>query len=212
MKKLFIMAVSSLMIFLLAGCGSSDAANSPSSQQKMASTVTDKNDSANAKTSEDKSMNTNGKKILVTYFSQTGNTRRAAEQIHNLVGGDIVEIKTVTPYPTGYNECVEVAKQEKETNARPVLSTKIDNMDSYDVIFVGYPIWWHTAPMAIYTFLQSYNFSGKTVIPFCTSASSEFSESMPAIQSLCPNSTILEGVRANEPKEVEAWLAKIGMR
>ncbi|VBB08618.1 flavodoxin/nitric oxide synthase [Lucifera butyrica] len=212
MRKLFILALSSLMIFSLTACGSSNAANSASSQKQAAETVTDKANSASAKTSEVKTANTKGKKILVAYFSQSGNTRRAAEQIHKLVGGDIVEVKTVTPYPTGYNECVEVAKKEKETNARPELSTKVDNMASYDVIFVGYPIWWHTAPMPIYTFLESYNLSGKTVIPFCTSGGSDISESMDAIKSLCPNSNILEGLTANDANKIEPWLTRIGMR
>jgi flavodoxin len=211
MKKLLLLALSSLMIFLLAACGNSNAVNSASSQKQATATVTDKDTSANAKTSTDKADNTKGKKILVAYFSHSGNTRRAAEQIHNLVGGDIVEVKTVTPYPTGYNESVEVAKKEKETNARPELSTKVDNMASYDVIFIGCPIWWHTLPMPIYTFLESYNLSGKTIIPFCTSYSSDIAESMDAIKSLSPNATILEGLTANDPSKIEPWLSRIGM-
>jgi flavodoxin len=203
MKKFFILALSSLIIFLLAACGNSNAVNSASFQKPAA---------ASAKTSEDKITNSKGKKILVAYFSHSGSTRRAAVQIHNLVGGDMFEIKTVTPYPTGYDESVEVAKKEKETNARPVLSTKVNNMASYDVIFIGYPIWWHTAPMPIYTFLEAYDLSGKTVIPFCTSYSSDIAESMDAIKSLSPNAIILEGLTANDPSKIEPWLSRIGMR
>ena len=194
------MVVSSMMIFFFTGCSFSNAVNSTPSQKQVTSSVTDKSPSNNS-----------GKKILIAYFSHTGNTQKAAEQIHDIVGGDIVEIKTLTPYPKELIKCIAVAKMERETNARPALSTKIDNINDYDIVFVGYPIWGHTVPMAIYTFLESYDLSGKIVIPFCTSSSSEFAESMPAIQSLCPNSTILEGVRANDPKEVEAWLSRIGM-
>lgn len=212
MKKSLILTLSTLLIFLLAACGTSNAAKSGSAQKQTVATVTDKNNSIHTKPSEEEATNAKSKKILIAYFSHSGNTRRAAEQIHKLVGGDIVEIKTATPYPTGYDESVEVAKKEKETNARPALSTKVDNMASYDVVFVGYPIWWHTVPMPIYTFLEAYNLSGKTVIPFCTSYSSGISESMEAIKSLCPNSNILEGLVANDADKIEPWLSKIGMR
>jgi flavodoxin len=210
LKKIFILALSSLIIFLLTACSNSNTINSASSPKQGAASVTDKDTSASAKTLEDKTSK--DKKILVAYFSHSGNTKRAAAQIHNLVGGDMFEIKTVTPYPTGYDESVEVAKKEKETNARPALSTKVNNMASYDVIFIGYPIWWHTAPMPIYTFLEAYDLSGKTVIPFCTSYSSDIAESMDAIKSLSPNAIILEGLTANDPSKIEPWLSRIGMR
>lgn len=212
LKTFFILALSSLMIFSLTACGNSNAVNSVSSPKPAAATVTDKDTAASAKTSEDKTANGKGKKILVAYFSHSGNTKRVAEQIHNLVGGDIIEIRTVTPYPTDYQESVEVAKREKETNARPALSTKVDNMAGYDVIFIGYPIWWHTAPMPIYTFLEAYDLSGKTVIPFCTSYNSDIAESMDAIKSLCPKANILEGLTANDASKIEPWLTRIGMR
>lgn len=108
------------------------------------------------------------KKVLVAYFSWSGNTRSVANQIAELTDGKLFEIQTTTPYPEEYRLCTEVAKKEKEANARPELKTKVDNINTYDVIFVGYPNWWGTAPMAIWTFLENYNFSGKTVIPFCT--------------------------------------------
>lgn len=212
MKKLFVLVLSSLMIFSLTACGSSNTVNSTSPLKQEAATVTSKAVAASSQTSEDKTANGKGKKILVAYFSHSGNTKRVAEQIHNLAGGDMFEIKTVAPYPTGYQEAVEVAKKEKETNARPQLSTKVGNMADYDVIFIGYPIWWHTAPMPIYTFLESYDLSGKTVIPFCTSGGSDISESMDAIKSICPSANILEGLTANDASKIEPWLSRIGMR
>ncbi|HWR42240.1 flavodoxin [Sporomusa sp.] len=209
MKKLLLLIMSSLMIFSLTASSSNNTINSTVFPKQAAASVTDKDTASSAKTLEDKAANSKGKKILVAYFSHSGNTRRAAEQIHNLVGGDMHEIKTVTAYPTGYDESVEVAKKEKETNARPALSTKVNNMANYDVIFIGYPIWWHTAPMPIYTFLEAYDLSGKTVIPFCTSYSSDIAESMDAIKSLCPNATILEGLTANDANKIEPWLTRL---
>lgn len=206
MKKILTLLLSGCMLFSLAGCGNSNAAVPNSSSQQTASVSNEKNTSANTTVT-----NKSGKKILIAYFSHTGNTRKAANQIHELVGGDIVEIKTETPYPTNYNECADLAKREKESNARPKLSTKVENMGSYDVIFVGYPIWWYTAPMAIHTFLESYDLAGKTVIPFCTSGGSDVAESMPAIKSLCPNSTVLQGLTANNLNDVKPWLSKLGM-
>lgn len=153
----------------------------------------------------------NGKKVLVGYFSWGGNTRKIANQIHDAVGGDIFEIRTVKPYPTEYKPTTEIAKKELADNARPAIQGKIDNMADYDVIFIGYPIWWHTAPMAVYTFMESYNLSGKTVIPFCTSDGSDLIESMPAIKQLAPNSKILDGITANDSNDVLPWLKKIGM-
>ncbi|VBB04906.1 flavodoxin signature [Lucifera butyrica] len=208
MKKILTLLLSALMLFSLIGCGNRTSTVSNSSPQQTASTSNDKNtsDASNAKIAEK-----GGKKILIVYFSHTGNTRKAANQIHELVGGNIIEIKTETPYPTNYNECTDLAKREKESNARPKLSTKVENMGSYDVIFVGYPIWWYTAPMAIHTFLETYDLSGKTVIPFCTSAGSDVAESMPAIKSLCPNSTVLQGLTANNLNDIKPWLSKLGM-
>lgn len=107
-------------------------------------------------------------KVLVAYFSRSGNTRAVANHIKSLTGGDLFEIQVAKPYPEEYHACTEVAKKEKEDNARPALKTKVEDMSSYDVVFVGYPNWWGTTPMPILTFLESYDLSGKTVIPFCT--------------------------------------------
>ncbi|WP_371380994.1 flavodoxin [Sporomusa aerivorans] len=207
MKKILTLLLSVLMLFSLTGCGNSTAA--PNSSPKQTVSFSDEKNTSAA--SNDKGSNKSGKKILIAYFSHTGNTRKAANQIHELVGGDLVEIKTEKPYPTNYNECTDLAKQEKETNARPKLATKVTDMSSYDVIFVGYPIWWYTAPMAIHTFLEAYDLSGKTVIPFCTSGGSDVAESMGAIRSLCPNSTVLQGLTANNLNDIKPWLAKLGM-
>lgn len=107
-------------------------------------------------------------KILVAYFSRSGNTEKIANEIHNIVGGDIIKIETVKQYPSDYNATTAEARTEQDENARPELKTKIDNIEQYDTIFVGYPNWWGTMPMALFTFFEEYDFNEKTVIPFCT--------------------------------------------
>jgi flavodoxin len=157
------------------------------------------------------------KKTLIAYFSHTGNTREIANQIHAQVGGDILEIKALNPYPSSYKECTEYAKREQENDARPPLATEIESLESYDVVFIGYPIWWGTIPMPLFTLLEKYDFSGKEIIPFCTHGSSGLGRSVGDITKLCPQSTIREGlaVRGSSAKsaqnEVSEWLRKIGV-
>lgn len=172
-----------------------------------------------------------GKKILVAYFSRTGenyevgnitkgNTHIVADLIAETTGADTFEIKPVNPYPTGYKECTEVAKQELAEGARPELATKIENMEDYDVIFIGYPIWWGDMPMPVYTFLEKNNFSGKIIIPFSTAAGSGLSGTDRKIAKVCTEATVLEGLSVEgkmaqkEPDKVKPnvinWLVKLG--
>ncbi len=152
--------------------------------------------SANPKTSPSIMENANEKqeqslsparKILVVYFSYSGNTREIANQIHESVGGDIFEIQTVDPYPSNYDAVVKQAKQEKEWGYKPALKTKIENIESYDVIFIGSPIWWGTIPQPVVTFLSEYNLSGKTIVPFCTHAGSGQAQSLRISQNFARN-------------------------
>lgn len=96
-----------------------------------------------------------------------GNTEVIAKKIQGFIGGDLFEIDTIKPYPSDYDETTRVAKDELRLNARPELTVKVKNMDDYDVIYLGYPNWWNTFPMAVFTFLESYDFTGKTIILFC---------------------------------------------
>jgi flavodoxin len=195
MSKILALVLAIMMGLSIAACGNTGSDNNSTVQGQQSST---------------KENN-----ILVAYFSHTGNTREIANQIHERVGGDIFEIVTVDPYPDDYNACVDKAKQEQDDNSRPELATKVENMDSYDVVFVGYPIWWETMPMAVFTFLEEYDFSGKTIIPFCTHEGSGLGSSVEDIKKLCPNSTVLEGLAVrgsnvnNAQNEVLEWLRKI---
>lgn len=154
-----------------------------------------------------------GKKILVAYFSHNGNTEKVAQLIQSKTGADIFKIETATPYPSVYRETTELAKQEKADNARPALKNKVENMAQYDVVFVGYPIWWYTAPMAVATFADSYDFSGKTVITFCTSGGSPISESTPDINKWFKGANVIEGIRAypDDTAATEKWLAGLNL-
>lgn len=165
----------------------------------------------------DNTSGAEGNNILVAYFSHSGNTRVIANQIHESVGGDIFEIVAVDPYPSGYDEVVEQARKELRAEHKPKLKTKVENMESYDVVFVGYPNWWGTLPRPIATLLSQYDFSGKTIVPFCTHEGSGLGRSVMDITKLCPQSTILDGLAVrgggvkNAQNEVSGWLREIGM-
>lgn len=108
-------------------------------------------------------------KILIAYFSHTGNTELAAWQIQAAVGGQLFAIQTEVPYPQDKSECGKIAKQELAGNERPPLAADLADISQYDTIFIGYPVWYGTTPMAVRTFLEAHDFSGKVLVPFCTS-------------------------------------------
>ena len=149
--------------------------------------------------------------ILIAYFSRTGNTQEVAKEIQELTEGDMFEIETVDPYPDDYTETTEIAQEELNENARPQLSETVENIDQYDTIFLGYPIWWGNAPMAVYTFLESYDLLEKTIIPFCTSGGTQIEESIPMLEENFPDLTFTQGLTANNTDEIQPWLEEIGM-
>lgn len=161
---------------------------------------------------------TNSSRILIAYFSHTNNTRTVAEHIQSLTGGDLLELKTVRQYPREHKETVAVAVQENKNNARPELATVFPaNMDEYDIIFVGYPVWEYTMPMALFTFFDQYKFPGKTIIPSSTHLGSRLGGGPRDVASLCPQATILDGLAIRGPEapksrgDVERWLNKLGI-
>lgn len=161
---------------------------------------------------------TNNDKILIVFFSHSGNTRNVAEEIHNLTGGKLVELKNEHPYPSDFSGTVDVAKKEKRENYRPKLINQFpSDMDEYSTIFVGYPVWDYTMPMSLYSFLEKFNFSGKTLIPFSTHEGSGLSNGPEQMARICPKARILPGLgvrghnSANSEVEVREWLKKIGI-
>lgn len=166
---------------------------------------------ASAQTDSVKESST--KKILIAYFSWGGNTQHVAEHIASLTGGTLFRIEPEKPYPTDYKTCTEVAKKEKEADARPAIKNKVENWDEYDTVFIGCPVWWWTAPMIINTFTESYSFKGKTVVPFCTYASTYRDETLARITELTPDANHLKGFGAvsKNTKGIAEWLKEIGM-
>lgn len=133
------------------------------------------------------------KKILIVYLSRTNNTKAIAEIIKKNVGGELVALELEKPYPENYRAIVEQVAKENETGFLPPLKTKIDDIEKYDTIFVGFPTWGMQLPPPMKSFLRQYDLSGKTVVPFNTNAGYGVGSSFQTVKELCPNSTILEG-------------------
>lgn len=145
--------------------------------------------------------------VLVAYFSHTGNTEAVAEQIAERTGGTLAQIQRAEEYADLQQE----AEEEILQGVRPEITVSVDNVEEYDTIFVGYPIWWDEAPAMIATFLESYDFSGKTIVPFCTSASDSIDNSLHIFSELCPEATLAEGLTANDEADIEPWLQGLGL-
>lgn len=157
-------------------------------------------------------------KILVAFFSKTNNTRSVAEHIRSRVSGDIFHVATKTPYPQDYRETTRIARVELDNNERPELAASIspEDMKTYDVIFLGYPNWWGTIPMAMFTFLEQYDLSGKTIVPFCTHEGSGLGRGPGDIGRLAPGAMLKQGfaVRGSSASraqnDIDNWLRQLG--
>lgn len=164
-------------------------------------------------------------KTLIAYYSRRGqnyvggniadlamgNTEIVAQKIEKLTGAEMFRIDTVKKYPADYTECTHVARQELLENARPRLADKVDNMPEYDTVLLGYPNWWGTMPMAVHTFLQAYDFTGKTIVPFCTHEGSGMGRSVADIKHLCPSAIVLDGmaIRGSNASRSDAEVEKL---
>ena len=147
----------------------------------------------------------------------TGNTGVVADMIAQATGADLFSIRTVEQYPDTYDATLDQGQQEQSDGARPELATHLENLDSYDTIFLGFPNWWGDMPMAVYTFLDEVDLSGKTVIPFVTSGGSGFSNTISTIQQMEPQATVQEGLSISgssatgAQQQVESWLSELGL-
>ena len=164
-------------------------------------------------------------KILIVYYSRMGenywngglkniakgNTERVAEFIQKAVGGDLFEVDTVKPYSESYMTCIEEAKAELRADSRPEIKAFPDNLEDYDTIFVGYPNWWGTMPMCMFTLLEKYDFTGKTVIPFCTNEGSGMGSSERDLKKICKGAVLKKGLSVhgseaeNSENKVAEW-------
>ena len=188
------------------------------------------------------SLQASGSNILVAYFSRVGNTvwedgvdavtsaslnvengefvgnaEYLARMAQEATGGDLFLIQTEETYPSAYRATTDAAKEEQNANARPVLASHVENMDQYDTIVLVYPNWWGTLPMPLYTFLEEYDFSGKTILPLCTHEGSAMGSSERAIADLCPNVNLLGGLAvrgsnaSSAQSDVESWINNSGI-
>ena len=180
-KKLTTLMLSGLMVLSMVACGNTETDHQTNS-------VTAETTASTAKTEDNNHSEQpeGGSKMLVAYFSlageqygvgviEEGNTSIIAHMIAEQTGADLFEIKAVNPYPTSHSELLEVSRKEMSDKARPEIADTVDNMDDYDTVFIGYPNWWGDMPMIVYNFLESYDLSGKTIVPFCTHGGSGLS-------------------------------------
>lgn len=209
MNKKVIILIIALIIVVVTGISiytlSKDDDNTTTANQQSDNTSVENNES-----------DLEAGNVLIVYFSQTGNTETVANIIHDNVGGDIVKLETTEAYPSDYDELVDYAQQEQQGDARPELSTVIENIEQYDTIFLGYPNWWGDMPMAIYTFLDTYDLSGKTIAPFITHGGSGLSGTPENIQEEELNATVTEGLAidgdeaSDSSEDVVEWLNSLG--
>ena len=245
MKKWIVAFLSFCMLLGIAACGVEKTENIPmpenKSEEPAANVETTPVTEAGAEKPEDSSTNQSGSKILIVYFTWAentqvenpeevdvdattsasvllpGNTAKMAGWIQQKVGGDLFSIIVSEPYSSDYDECLDRAADEKAENARPELVNHVDNMEDYDVVFLGFPNWWYTAPMAIFSFIEEYDFSGKTVVPFCAHGTGGLAGSVTDITAALPDSTeLLEPIGVYRPDidsaqpVINEWLDGLG--
>lgn len=218
MKKIFLILMVFTLLFSLAACSNNEANEGSSSSAQQSSNQSDSSDPAES--SEQNASSTpieTGSKSLVVYFSWSGNTENVAKSIQSQTDSDIFEIVPATPYSDDYDTVLDLAQEEQRKNARPAISGSIDNINDYDVIYVGFPNWWGDMPMILYTFFDTYDLSGKTVALFCTSGGSGLSGTVNEVKSLEPDATVTEGLHissgssSNPDNAVSEWLNDIGL-
>lgn len=240
-KRVFTLFLAGILAISLAACGntnsdgnaqdiSSEAPQTSGQENGMQSNTSEQVESSNA--------GSDGSNILISYFTAAensgvdaiasasyttidgqavGRVRAVADMIQENVGGDLFSIHTSVVYPTDGGELIDYAAEEQDENARPELTSHIDNLDQYDTIFIGYPNWWADLPMAVYSFFDEYDFSGKTIIPFNVHNGSRFSRTIQTIEELEPNATVVEdGFTVSEQTvdqaapDVAEWLENLG--
>lgn len=199
-----ILWISTCFVLLVSACNTTSAPNDNTSTT----------DQSQENTSQ-QNIETTDKNVLIAYFSKTGNTEKVANMIAKKINGDIFQVESVEAYPENYDETVDIAKDEQNRDARPELSTHVENMNEYDVIFLGYPNWWGTMPMAMFTFLEEYDFTDKIIIPFCTHGGSALGRSEDDITRLAPTAQLKEGLAIRDSNvdeaesEVDQWLSSL---
>lgn len=214
-KRLFAVVLALVMVAGLAGCSCSTADNSSANSTQNASANASGTQNASATT-----PTTDGSKTLVVYFSWSGNVDKMANWVAETTGGKLVRVTAKTPYPTDYNKTADQAKKEQDDNARPEINVDLtqEQLAGYDTIYFGFPVWWYDLPMCMKTFLESYDFNGKTIIPFFShEGSSNGANSLDSLEKLAKGATVKKsdylsisgGKVADSKQEVVDWVAKV---
>lgn len=159
-------------------------------------------------TNEEEITQTTNDNVLIAYYSYSGNTKAAAEEIQRQAGGELAEIIRIEEYPSDF---YDMAEQEIINGKQPEISLSVENIDDYDVIFVGYPIWWKEAPAMINTFINQFDFTGKIVVPFCTSSSDGIEESLDVFDAIKDQGIVTEGLRISDYEDIAGWLKAINI-
>lgn len=206
--------MSIIMLTVLPAC-SDNGGNAADTQSAAPDTQSAAADTQEQNTDTDTNSIQDGK-TLIAYFSWSGNTATMADTIAEKTGGELFEIVPVNPYPEEYTPCTEVALEERDSNARPEIKDLPESIEEYDTILIGYPIWWHTAPMIIGTFLENYDLTGIEVYPFTQSASmdeEQFENSMEFVRSCAGSGNVHDGLfaRADDETAIEEYLKNNGL-
>ena len=238
MKKTIAILLSLVMILGLAACGNSasqteqpstedtsveskadtNAAENSTAEVETESEATQPDDTEATEPASETDTESEGTKVLVAYFSATNTTEGVAEHIANGLNADIYEIVPEDPYTDAdlnYNDNNSRTTIEmNDPDARPAISGSVENMEQYDIVFIGYPIWWGEAPRIVSTFVESYDFSGKTIVPFCTSGGSGMGSSAANLEQLTTGAQWLSGERlsgSDSQDEVMEWVNGLGL-
>ena len=197
------------LFLVLASCSKSATAGEIEQPETQPETPTNPSDSDNSGTTDGKT--------LIVYFSWSGHTRTVASYIKEFTGADMVEIEVQEPYSSVYNEVTARARHELDNDIRPALKTKVENMDEYDILIVGTPIWGSHLSTPVKSFLASYDLTGKKILPFCTHGGSGTAQSVNDIRDVCPKAEILQSLAVygsqaeNSQDEVKRWLENNGV-
>lgn len=205
MRKILLLILSLFSIVTLTACSGAPTSKTPS-------------DTSSDKQSSEPQPSDTGKKVLVAYFSATGTTKALAEYAADAVKGDLYEIVPQEPYTSADldygDKNSRSTKEMNDKSCRPAINGSVSDMPQYDIVFIGYPIWWGEAPRIINTFVESYDFSGKTVVPFCTSGGSGMGSSAKNLHSLTSNATWLDGARLSSGSsrgDMVSWINGLGL-
>lgn len=221
LKKIFALMMTAIMVFALAACGQTPAqnTNNQASSDSAVSSEAPETESSETETptsAEGEQTESADGKTLVVYFSWSGNTEEMASYITEQTDGDLLEIEPKAAYPADYNETGDIAKVERDENARPEIANLPASIDEYTTILVGYPIWWHTAPMIVGTFLENYDLTGKEVYPFTQSASmdtEQFNQSVEFVREVSKGASVHDGMfaRPSDTDAIDAYLSENGL-